>query len=206
MSESISKGFDRNIDYETTKNKLIEEFNRIKNINETNLYYDKCNKNKLIYLTISMIQLRNGSRISEACSAFKKFIEMNKFDNRVTVKIAKSEGLKYNRAKKEKVMMKARFREITFPKWIDTEVITNLKSSHTDFINDDRLKKRVLDYLLNNFKFNTHSLRYAFINHMLMVKNTPMNIVSKFVGHTTVNQLVTYTQNKHLDAIFDDNM
>ncbi len=202
----ITHSFDRGIDYLTMKQKLIDKFNEIqKEILNDNTYYDNCKKNKLIYLLIAMIQLRNGSRITEACSAFREFYKNKNFNDKVVIKIAKSEGLKYNRAKKQKIQMKARFRHIMFPKWIDTDNLIVL-NDFDDFINDERLRKRVLDFLLANFNCNTHSLRYSFINYMLMVKKTPMNIVSKFVGHTTVAQLVTYTQQKNVEALFDEEM
>jgi integrase len=207
MNSDINKGFDKGIDYLTIKEQFINELNKIYQLIDDSDYYDnKINKNKLIYLIISMIQLRNGSRISEACSAFREFIIKGIYGNRIVVKIAKSSGMKFNRTKKKKILMKARYRQMMFPKWIDTKIIDCFKNSHNDFINEERLRKRVLDYLLKNFDCNTHSLRYAYINYMLMIKKTPMNIVSKFVGHTTVSQLVTYTQNKNVEALFDEDM
>jgi integrase len=204
---NISQGFDRNIDYETIKDKFINEFNKLIDfLDQASDYEQKISKNKLIYLIISMIQLRNGCRISEACSAFRIFFYKNNFNEKVIVKIAKSEGLKYNRAKKKKIQTKARFRKIMFPKWINTDVFIKLKESHNSFIEDERLRKRVLDYLLINFECNTHSLRYAYINYMITKKNIPLNIVAKSVGHASINQLVTYTQNKQTDALFDIDM
>lgn len=204
IEPKINQGFDRNIDYEVIKNKLVRRYTKIrKTYKELEGWKRKMAVNKLIYLTIAMIQLRNGSRISEACSALRLFVERENVKDKVIVKIAKSEGMKYNRAKKEKVAMKARFRKIMFPSWIDSKIIKIIKENHSDFIKDARLKKRVLDYLLLHFDCNTHSLRYAFINYMLYDQKRPMNDVSKFVGHTTVNQLVTYTQQKNTDQIFD---
>ena len=57
--------------------------------------------------------------------------------------------------------------------------------------------------MIYNFSCNTHSLRYAFINHMIYVENRPLPDIAKFVGHKNINQLVTYTQQKNCNKIFD---
>lgn len=218
-NHEIAQGFDRGIDYLPMKKKLVSKLKEIYSALDT-LQLDKLvirfkSKqrilvNKLIYLTIACIQLRNGSRISEACKAFTIFLLKGNINDKVTVKISKSEGLKYNRVTKKKCMSKARYRHMIYPKsWFDMDIITIVKNTdnYLPCISSTRLRKRVLDYLLLNFnKCNTHSLRYAFINYMLIKKKQPMNVVAKFVGHTGVQQLVTYTQNKQVDELFDMDM
>ena len=51
-----------------------------------------------------MIQLRNGSRVSEAIAAFREYLRSADDIDRVIVKIAKSDGIKYDKIKKEKTM------------------------------------------------------------------------------------------------------
>jgi integrase len=208
MEEEINKGFDRSIDYEKMKGKLIRALRRIyHNWKHKDHSPNENSKllNKMIYLIIAIIQLRNGSRISEACKAFKKFVEKGNHREKVIIKISKSDGLKYNNKTKKKDLHKARFRKMIYPDWIRndiTEIV--LHADHTKrWIQSDRLEKRVLDYLLKNFSCNTHSLRYACINYLLNDQEIPMPTVAKFVGHINVNQLVTYTQNKNVDKIFD---
>lgn len=216
----IARGFDRGIDYSTMKQKLISELEKqysdLENIDPVVKNFKtkqkKCTS-KMIYLTISMIQLRNGSRISEACSAFTLFFLGKCKDDKVVVKIAKSEKCAYKvlHGKQQilKNATKARYRNIIYPRsWCDLDIIGCIRDTHNYLpcIKSDRLEKRVLDYLLINFSCNTHSLRYAFINYMLTEKKYPMNVVSKMVGHTNVNQLVTYTQNKQVDAALEDDI
>lgn len=154
-----------------------------------------------------MIQLRCGSRISEACSAFVLFCKKG-FDCKVTVKIAKSETTKYKTVgkKKQLITTKARFRNMIFPEWVDASELRADLCERLKDIPFDKLKKRVLDYLLRYFNCNTHSLRYACINYLIYEKNLPLNTVAKLVGHVGLNQLTTYTQQKNVDKVFDIDM
>lgn len=197
----VPTGFDRNIDYSDMKDKLIK---RIKELYER---YDNCPKDigmkRIIYAVIAAIQLKNGSRISEAVKAFILFVNKG-INNRVIVKISKSGAMKTMRDGTKK-KTKIRAREMMWPQWISRDVYKIItKSNVTEkIINAGTLKKRVLDYLLINFKCNTHSLRYAFINYALYVLKRPINDVAKFVGHANVAQMVTYTQVKNCNQIFE---
>jgi len=207
----LSKGFDRGIDYEPVKQKLIDHFNELKQklnaIDEPkqSIYVRKSNLvlGNIIHTIIPMIQLRNGSRICEACNAFILFCKKG-FDKIVAVKIAKSESIKYKKGKK--YTTKARYRNMMFPDWIDISDIENRIIERTKSLPLYRLKKRVLDYLLRYFECNTHSLRYACINYLIYEKKLPLNTVAKLVGHVGLNQLTTYTQQKNVDKVFDIDM
>jgi integrase len=204
--EKIAKGFDRDVDYLIMKQKLINEYNRLNDmlLNLPNLSQRRITSNKIIYSLIAMIQLINGSRISEAVNAFVKFID-NGFDNKVVVKIAKSKCVKYKRDTNEEYITPTRFRKMAFPnKWIDINKI-GIKTIkfYIEKIRYETFKKRVLDYLLRYFDCNTHSLRYSFINYMLQEKKWEPNAVAKFVGHSNTNQLTRYTQQRNTDKIFD---
>jgi len=205
----ISKGFDRDIDYEPMKNKLIEEYNKIYDITETMdtnepSYISKRRNciHKMMYLTIAMIQLRNASRIIEACKAFKLMLKSEDISKPVLVKIAKSESIKTNKHKKE-IKTKARFRKMKFPvDWI-TLKLKDAMIFYSSAILCVRFKQRVLDYLLKYFNCNTHSLRYACINYLISVKKLPLTEVASYCGHSNIQQLIRYTQNKNVDKIFE---
>lgn len=209
----IETGFDRGIDYEPMKHKLISCCNRYYDDlskTETTTPYFKYKigviKSRIFYCCIAMIQLRNGSRISEACDAMKRFCKGNDFNKRVTVKIAKSESIKYKNG--EQYTTKPRYRKMIFPvNWICNfqDVKEVLKESFNN-IPFDRLKKRVLDYLLLHHDCNTHSLRYACINYLIYDKERPLNDVAKFVGHVDLSMLTRYTQQKNCEKIFDITM
>lgn len=197
----IAQGFDRGIDYQEIKDKFLKHLNRLyKYLQKADTRYEtKVLTNKICYIMIAMIQLRNGSRISEACSAFVQFINSDDLDDKVVVKIAKSQK------NTEKIKTKARYRKMVFPDWIDRDIFEEVRDSKplVLLIQNKRLKKRVLDYMLMYFNCNTHSLRYACINYLLTDMKLPMPTVAKYVGHINTNQLCTYTQNKEVDKIFD---
>lgn len=210
--QQVAKGFDRGIDFITIKDKLIKayedlmdhlsglEITHIKYVGKKNRLY-----NRLIYTIIALIQLRCGSRISEAVRAFRKFINLGKINTKIVVKISKSESKKRKKDTGEEFTTKARYRKMIFPsEWIklNPDNIGDLKF-FSDHIEDIRMKKRVLDYLSHYFNCNTHSLRYAFINHMLFIEKKEPALIAKYVGHVNTNQIVTYTQNKQVDQLFD---
>lgn len=208
----VAKGFDRGIDYNEIKNKLIDKYNellvKIEDLNEKEKNYESQKRiliNKVIYNLVALIQLKNGSRIIEACKATKFFFKngKSKLDKKVTVKIAKSESIKYTKETKEQYTTKPRYREIKFPiNWIEIKFFDNIKS-YLENIKIINLKQRVLDYLLSYFSCNTHSLRYAYINFLLYEKDIKPELVAKMVGHVNTNQLTRYSQLKNLDKIFD---
>jgi len=207
QDNKVAKGFDRDIDYVKIKDKLLENCDKIykKLTIETITKSDfRIGLNQLSYTLIALIQLKNGSRISEACEAFRIFVKNKDFKTKAIVKIAKSDGIKFNYKTKQKKKSKARYRKLVFPPWIDDKMINIIKDNPLIIIliKSKRLKKRVLDYLLMYFDCNTHSLRYACINYLINTEKLPLNIVAKFVGHTNVSQLVTYTQTKDCDKKF----
>ena len=126
----ISLGFDRGLEFKETKNLFINEFEKIGNqldiLNiETTNYVSQRRIliHKLIYLLISMMQLRNGSRISESCDAFKIFMVSRKFDKPVLIKIAKSECTKYKKDTGEAYKTKKRYRKMKFPStWLNIKI------------------------------------------------------------------------------------
>lgn len=207
--EKVARGFDRGVDFKTMKTKLIKAYEDIMAAyNKINDDTSSGTKQKLtrkhIYTVIAMIQLRNGSRISEAVEAFERFIEPGQSrSEKILVKIAKSKSLKHKTDGSE-FTTKTRFRKMIYPvNWIDTAILRANAIRHYLKHYDGDLKKRVLDYLSMNYNCNTHSLRYAFINYMLYEQKKEMTVVAKFIGHTGVAQLVRYTQTKESDKIFD---
>jgi integrase len=207
---TIARGFDRGVDFKDMKKKFIAEYealcNCIDKLDENDRYYVSKRKkfmHRLIYCLIASIQLRNGSRIIESCTALPLFLDNDDLDEKVIVKIAKSKSIKYKKDTKEKYETKARYRKMIFPtKWITLQFVKDIKF-YLQYIEKERLMKRVLDYLLKDFKCNTHSLRYSFINFMLYDQKKEMTLVAKFIGHSNTNQLVRYSQLKESDKIFD---
>lgn len=211
-NKHVNYSYDRGIDFVEIRDKLIREFN----INYDN--YISKNKfiytnHRLAYITIELIQLINGSRISEAIKAFKTFGEFG-VSKMATTKISKSAGIKYLlnpvSGKREPKMCKAKYRKMKFPSdWIKDKVpdisafMNSLWHNNSDLCENTMLKKNICTWMIRKFQCNTHSLRYALINHLLYDRKLKMSAVAKYVGHSNVQQLVTYTQQKNCDKIFD---
>jgi integrase len=211
---SVETGFDRGLDFKEIKQKLKKAYKQAlkehKRLDEDDRYYKSKKRkivNRIIYILVAMIQLMNGSRISEACDSCRQFLESDDLVTKIVTKIAKSESIKTNK-KGETYTTKARHRNIKFPLcWIDIpDRIKDDLNEHFGNISQDVLRKRVLDYLLKHHNCNTHSLRYACINHLLYEKKLEPSIVAKHVGHSNMAQIVRYTQVKELDKVFDLDM
>lgn len=194
-------GFDRGINYEETKDQLIKKYKQLSDSIPT---IDTTKKQaivyrQMIYTLIAMTQLRNGCRISESVRCFLKYSKDNKFHKSVVVKISKSDAAKINKAG-EKIKPKPRYRNIILQDWVkveDEKKIFDILES----IPKDRLKQRVLDFLLKNFKFNTHSLRYARINYLLNTKKQDIATVAKYIGHNNLDTIMIYCQKKNVEKM-----
>lgn len=208
----VAQGFDRGLDFEDIKTRLVEHFNNIfdqyNNLDVNEKFFNRRRKmkvQKLMYICVALIDLRNGSRISEAVESFKLFINKKQVKDPVTVKIAKSKCKRYMRRIKEYRITPTRYRKIYFPnEWINIKSLMDHFYSHCQIISNKSLQKRVLDYLLYHFQCNTHSLRYCFINHLLYKEKVPLEIVSKVVGHKSQTQIVTYIQNKNCNEVLEN--
>ncbi|ESQ23971.1 MAG: Phage integrase family [uncultured Acidilobus sp. JCHS] len=54
-------------------------------------------------------------------------------------------------------------------------------------------KRAVKTYCRRTYEFNTHSLRYAFITHLLRLSHSP-SIVAKIMGHSSLDHILRYTE------------
>lgn len=124
------------------------------------------------YSSILLIQLRNGLRVSEAVEAYKKHLVTGARELTVRVK-------KKKRGEERLVV-------------IPSEVLKCMDLYHVD---DHRLRERVRNYLYERYGLNTHSLRYAFITHLLRNGVSPV-IVAKITKHSTLDHILRYTQEK----------
>ncbi|MEM4531392.1 MAG: hypothetical protein QXY39_05970, partial [Thermofilaceae archaeon] len=70
-----------------------------------------------------------------------------------------------------------------------------MKVDCTDLIevDDKRLRDRVRQYIRSRYGVNTHSLRYAFITHLLRM-NVNVSIISRITHHSNLNYVLRYTQ------------
>jgi integrase len=161
--------WDKGIDYEFMYSRLLRKITSVKN-NAT-----KC------YLIIALIQLRNGSRISEAIRAFKEWIKTSKTE--LYVKVSKKK-------REESRLM------------IIPQEVAHYRLDCVDLldVDDEVLRGRVRATLYYYFKINTHSLRYAFITYLLR-SNVNVAIVSKLIKHSRLDTLLHYVQTREAERV-----
>ena len=161
--------WDKGLDFENTYNKIARHMHKAK-------AQAKC------YDAILLIQLRNGSRVSEAVRAFKEFLHSKSVE--VEVQVSKK------RAKQEKRLM------------VIPQELLRLVSTCFDLRNveDKTLVNRVKNYCIETYGFNTHSLRYAFITYLLRQGVNP-SIVAKITRHSRLEYIQRYTQERVAEEI-----
>ncbi len=181
VSDNINGTFDKGVDYSQANEKFITDINNLLN----QAYMNAHELKRLTYLVIALIQLQNGSRISETINAVKMFIANHDLKVAIIIIAKRKDGFR---------------RKILLPELITKEIMERIKP---EIKNDtiEELSKKIRMFLTRHYGWNTHSLRYALINYLAIEKKVPVNLVSKLVGHKNMNQLLTYTQNKHVDEL-----
>jgi len=163
--------WDSGINYSEIKELLLEALN-----------HSKCAESdtewkRLMYFTILLIQLRNGSRISETVEAFLEWVKTG--EREVWVRVRKK------RKGSEEL------RSIIIPGEIHESwrkiFMVDLKN-----VSPETLTLRVKRWA-SKHKINTHALRYARITQLLEEGLSPP-IVSDIVGHADIKMLMKYTQ------------
>jgi integrase len=122
---------------------------------------------------ILLLALLNGLRISEAVECYYKWLE-NPQQEIITVRVAKSKKEKYR---------------LCIAKGLDSFDYKFTK--HLEKPKPNALES----WSIIRFGFNTHSLRYAYINHMLSQGYDPAT-VSLIIGHSKLDTLMEYIQEK----------
>lgn len=157
--------WDKGLDYELIWRKLLRRLHNKRRGTDTGK----------IYASILLIQLRNGSRISEAIRAYKEWVKTRSPE--VEVPVSKRKGVK---------------RLMVVPKVI--EPFRGLGYDVLD-IDDAILKYRIRRWAHKFLGINTHSLRYAFITYLLK-NGVEATIIAKITKHARIDHILTYTQEK----------
>jgi len=160
--------WDKGVDFEVTYERLLRLVRR-----------ERRARNRA-YAFILLIQLRNGSRVSEAVRAFREYITTGRTEVQVPL------------SKKKRVETRLMvIPDIGFDRTTAVELLE---------VNEGLLTKRVKMYAKNRLKVNTHSLRYAFITYLLKQGVNPA-IVARVTGHTKLDFILHYTQQKAAEEI-----
>jgi len=125
------------------------------------------------------IQLRNGSRLSEALEVYNQFKETKAREYRIQVK-------KHKR-KRMRLMI------IDLPNHILNKLYNICKEV-------DLTPQYLKQLAQRTFNINTHSLRYAFIKYLDKQGISPI-IIAHITGHSNLKHLLTYTQKSNSEDI-----
>jgi site-specific recombinase XerD len=159
------------------------DYDYIKNKLERTLKNPK-NDKQYAYTTILYTQLLNGTRISEAVRAVQEFAKTGKRE--LNIKLSKKK-------REEK-------RLIIIPDNIQREKCLWIGDE-----NEEALTERVKAYAKYKYGINTHSLRYAFITHLLK-QNVNPSIIAKITHHSKLDFILTYTQEKEAEKTLRENV
>jgi len=138
------------------------------------------------YSIILLIQLRNGARVSEAIEALKRFIESG--ERKVEVRVRKHKNPEY--------------RLMVLPRELSHKDLLPCRPILQE-VSEEKLKKRIQLYARRELGINTHSLRYAFITHLLKKGISP-SLIAKITHHRNLNYILTYTQQKTANKILEE--
>jgi integrase len=131
------------------------------------------NDKEYTYWAILLVQLVNGARIGEAVNGVYEFARTGKREVRVRVEKQKQENL----------------RLIVIPEMIDYKRVVWLENERKL----RKLKNRVIMWLRNKMRLNTHSLRYLFISYLAR-KGVSAQEIAKITGHKNLNHILHYTR------------
>ena len=111
---------------------------------------------RLAFLSVLLVQLRNGSRISEALDGVRLWADTGKVE--LEVRVRKTVLKKNMVGDWEK---KAKKRDIVIPKELD-----RLDKAKIKGVIDGVSSEKVSVFAIQVFKWNSHSLRYAFVSYL----------------------------------------
>jgi len=166
--------WDKGIAYEKLKTRIVGEIDKVRKRENIKAV------TKLAYLIVYGIQLRNGSRISEAVEGFWKFMRR---EYREEMKRKIVEVVVKKKRKRET-------RELVYPEFIPFKLIEKLRK-----YNIDVKTKNAIVYCERFLGVNTHTLRYARITY-LAERGVNPSLIAKITKHSKLDFILNYTQEK----------
>ena len=165
--------WDRGLDYERTKKLLVERIKELRGKRGVRA------RRAIAYSAVLLIQLRNGSRVSEAADALREWVTTKKREVEVAVR-------KHRTPETRKMVIPEELKE---EDRLDASSVLEAVKPST-----------VKVYARRSFGFNTHSLRYARITH-LAKKGVSPSLIAKITHHRRLDYVLRYTEQKAADEI-----
>ncbi|MEM4620377.1 MAG: hypothetical protein QW607_09195 [Desulfurococcaceae archaeon] len=165
--------WDRNIDF-------IKYLNIFKMCLQTQHYkHRKLTPKQICGVLALYIQLRNGSRLSEALEVYNQFKQSKAREYRIQVKKHKRKHM--------------RLMIIDLPPHLINKLYNICKEV-------DLTPQYLKQLAQRTFNINTHSLRYAFIKYLDQAGVSPIQI-AHITGHSNLKHILTYTQKSNSEDI-----
>ncbi len=163
--------WDKGLDFKETLKKLLSFKKWLRSSPEMT----KTRRVQLRNVNILLLALLNGLRISEAVECYYKWLEDPSMKE-ITVRVAKSKREKYRLC-------------VT----IGLDAVDHRLTKDLEKPKPNTLQT----WCIERFGFNTHSLRYAFINHMLQ-QGYDLATVSRIIAHSKLETIMGYMQEKRV--------
>lgn len=165
--------WDKDIDYNIAKLQLLKQLESLGNL----LSSIMPNKNlrlgkRFLYVAIAYLQLTNGMRVSEAIEAMRKYVQINKENFEIV-----AEKTHLNR-----------------PVYVPSEIAKwkAVLRLYADLL--PRISRHSIGmFLKQNFGWNTHSLRYAFIKYAIQ-KGYSAEQIAHITAHKKLQTTFEYSR------------
>ncbi|RLD17124.1 MAG: integrase [Caldiserica bacterium] len=162
--------WDKGIDFEKTRRLLLRK------LKEEGKKEGIRKISRMAHYITALIQLYNGCRASESVEAFNKWRVSGKREIEVRVRKKRKDD----------------HRLVVIPS--DVQKYRNTIRYYEE--NTVRYK----NFIRQNFDFNTHSLRYAFITYLSKQGISPQ-LIAKITHHTRIDMILSYTQQVKADEL-----
>jgi|ECHhosMinimDraft_1075155.scaffolds.fasta_scaffold03449_2 Phage integrase family. len=176
MKPEVSRNWDLGLDYDRTYREILARLEEYRGKRTAT------GRRSLAYTAVLLIQLRNGSRVSEAAEAALKWAETRLREVEVRVR-------KQRRHPETRLMI--------IPKQLSEQdrldVLTQRHWLEGDLSRIEHFARRV-------FGWNTHSLRYAKISQ-LGTLGYPAQVIARITHHKRMEFILRYTSQKTADDI-----
>ena len=156
---------------------------------EVGLPYKRLLK-RMAYLSVLLIQIRNGCRVGEAVEALKRFVSTK--NQVVYVRVEKK--WKKDKETGETILLNIKRRIVRPAKLTDDDL---------DLISGVEVKKQnVVSWASSRLGINTHAIRHAFITNAAKRGINP-SLIAKIIKWNDLQVLLEYIREEEADELLD---
>ena len=183
--------WDYEVDFNEMKAVLLSDLELL--LRYPNCFGGKCRKRVFHHLSVALLCLLNGLRVSEGIEAFWRavsgdFVRSSSNLHRVHVRVRKKRG-------------REEFRDAYIhPLVLKGIKDLGIKASDRDL---NLTRQSVSVFLARNYGVNPHSLRYSFVSKMVERK-VPLPIVCRIMHHSKLDFVLHYTSARYGEEALEE--